>query len=175
MEQPNYPFPNKPFGALHPAYPAIRKKPRAFKILLNSYDREGGTLQAPVFRVNLPDTFIAKRLYLSVDTLVHATLPASNTNVDLYPTMVTIRELRNPYSWSSTSKQPHGVLQVTGTRNFQNAQPRDESSCTVVDRTLFDRPITVELTSAYYNVTGTNGIANDWSVMLSVWDAGEDN
>lgn len=172
---PNYPFPNQSLGSLRPDYPAVRKRPRAIRVILNSADREGGTLQAPQFKLHLPSAFDAKRVYVTMVRFMMAEEPNTYANVNQYPTFIGIRELMDPWSWSSSSGQPHGILCLIGT-NFQmnNPNPAGEAGAAVADRTMFDRPITVELTSSYYDVTAADGVSNEWSIELSIWDAGED-
>jgi hypothetical protein len=162
-------FPKQRFDA-----PDMRKVPRAIKIVLNSSNRARGTLQAAEFDVRLPINadFNADRLIMVVESLVHATGPNNNANVDAFPTYVAVREFRNPYSWDSRTSGPHGVIAVTGSRNFQNSSQKDVGGATLVDRRLFDRPITIEFSSPGYDVTAAGGVTNDWSLVLSLWDAG---
>lgn len=173
---PNYPFPNQSLGSLRPDYPAVRKRPRAIRVMLNSADRIGGTLQAPQFKLHLPSAFDAKRVYVTMVRFMMAQEPNTYANVELYPTFVGIRELRDPNSWSSMTGQPHGILGFIGTSHqlSNNFMPSGEFGAAVADRGMFDRPITVELTSSYYDVTAADGVSNDWSIELSIWDNGED-
>jgi hypothetical protein len=175
MDQPNYIFPNKPLGNLKPDYPAIKKKPRAFKLFLSSTNRlSGSTLTSAVFNVNLPQNFHAKRLYLRPDTVVIAASPNAITNVTNYPTVVSIREFRNPDSWSSVNGLPHGVVCMTGGRAFANAGITIEQGATIVDSTLFDRPITIDVNSPLYDTTAANGVANEWVMLFTLYDTGSD-
>jgi hypothetical protein len=157
-----------------PAYPAVQKKERTFKVILNSADRLSGGLTNPQFYVQLPDTFLSKRLKIVVESMLIATAPNSSTNLDVYPYMVSIRELRNPYSWESTQKGTHGTILVAQTRNFQNSSSTSTACSTMCDRTLFMRPITIDVTSPYFSVTSANGLTNDWSLVLSIVDEGTD-
>jgi hypothetical protein len=153
----------------------MRKVPRALKIVLNSANREAGSpLHAAVFNVRLPINadFNADRMIMVVESLVHAVVPNNNTNIDIFPTHVSIREFRNPYSWESSTQGPHGIIAVTGSRNFQNSSQKDLGGATLVDRRLFDRPITIDFTSPLYNTSAANGVTNDYTLVLSLWDEG---
>lgn len=153
----------------------MRKVPRAIKIVLNSANRENNSsLTSAVFNVRLPINadFNADRLIMVVESLVHATGPNNNTNLEQFPTHVSIAEFRNPYSWDSSTKGPHGIIAVTGSRNYQNSSQKDLGGATLVDRRLFDRPICVTFTSPNYDTTAANGVTNNWTLVLSLWDAG---
>jgi hypothetical protein len=152
----------------------MKKVPRAIKIVLNSANRDSGSLTEAMFNIRLPINaeFNADRLIMVVESLVHATGPNNNTNIDVFPTHVAISEFRNPYSWESRTKGPHGIIAVTGSRNYQNSSQKDLGGATLVDRRLFDRPITITFTSPNYTTSAANGVSNDWTLVLSLWDAG---
>jgi hypothetical protein len=158
-----------------PRFRDMRKEPRAIKVVLHSGNRVRGTLQAAEFDVRLPvnNDFQSDKLIMVVESLVHATGPNNNANIDAFPTYVSIQEFRNPFSWDSRTNGPHGIVAVTGSRNFQNASQKDLGGATLVDRTLFDRPITIVFASPNYVVTAAGGVSNDWTLVLSLWDAGE--
>ena len=163
---------DKKMPPFSPAYPIIQKKERTFKVILNSADRLSGGITNSQFYVQLPDTFLSKKLKIIVESFLVATSPNSSTNLDAYPYMVSIRELRNPYSWESTGKNTHGTILVAQTRNFQNSSSTSTACSTMCDRTLFMRPITIDITSGYFTVTSANGLTNDYSLVLSIVDEG---
>jgi hypothetical protein len=158
-----------------PRFRDMRKEPRAIKVVLDSASTRRGTLTAAEFDVRLPinDDFRSDKVIVVVESIVHATGPQNNANVDAYPTYVSIHELRNPYSWDSRTNAPHGIIAVTGSRNYQNSSQKDLGGATLVDRTLFDRPVTLRFTSPHYDTTAAGGVSNNWTVVLSLWDAGE--
>ena len=157
-----------------PAFPKVQQRQRTFKVILNSADRLSGGLTNPQFYVQLPDTFLSKRLKIVVESMLVATSPNSSVNLDAYPYFVSIRELRNPYSWESTQKGTHGIILAAQTRNYQTSSSTSTACSTVCDRTLFLRPITIDITSPYFTIGGANGLTNDWSIVMSIVDEGTD-
>lgn len=154
------------------SYPfnAEPKRPKCVKVLLNSGDRQSGTLTSAQFKINLPPNFQNKRLNLVVDSFVVSSAPNSVSNLSLYPYYIRILEYKNPYSYTSSTGNTSGkFLLTTGTSYFNNT-PRDVGGNTVVDTTLFDRPITIDFWSPYFDVAGANGISNPWSIAISLWD-----
>lgn len=145
---------------------AERPRPRCFKMLLNSTDRFAGSpLHAASFRVSLPRSFQNKRLNLVVDSFHVASAPNGTANLSLYPYYVRIAELRSPMTIGNG-----GEILLTSGSSYHNTSPRDVGGLTVTDRTLFDRPITVEMWSPYFDVGAPGGVANNWSIQLSVYD-----
>jgi len=61
------------------------------------------------------------------------------------------------------------ILLTTGTSYFNNS-PRDAGGATLVDGTIFDRTITIEFVSPHFTTSATGGVANEWSLQLSLWD-----
>lgn len=157
-----------------PAFPAIEKKERTARVVLNSGDRLSGSLTSAQFYVQLPTNFLSPRLKVVIESFLESTAPNSSVNLEAYPYMVSIRELRNPYSWESTQKGTHGIILVAQTRNFQNASTTSTASSTLVDRQLFQRPITIDITSPHFDVTTTGGVTNSWSLVLGIVDDGTD-
>ena len=157
-----------------PAHPAVQKKERTFKVILNSADRLSGGLTNSQFYIQLPDTFLSKRLKVVVESFLVATAPLSSTNLETYPFMIAIQQLRNPYSYESTGKNTHGIIACLQTRNFQNSSSTSTACSTMCDRTLFMRPITIDVTSPYFSVTSANGLTNDYCLVLSIVDEGTD-
>lgn len=158
-EKTSYPFKPEP------------KRPKCVKVILNSTDRQAGsTLTRAVFNVRLPVEFQNKQLNLVVDSFVVSSSPNSVSNLSLFPYFVRIAEYRNPYSYSSTSQTTSGrILLTTGTSYFNNT-PRETGGNTVVSTDLFNRPITIDIFSPHFDTSATNGVANEWSIMLSLWD-----
>ena len=160
---------------LQPVYPGIRKKGRCVKVILNSGDRQtGSSLTSAKFLVNLPTEFIAKRLNLIVDSLIVSTAPNSVSNLSLYPYYIRIPEYRNHLSYNSTTGTTSGMILLTTGTQYQNNSPRETGGGTLIDPTLFQRPITIEFYSPHFDVAATNGVANAWSIQISLWDAGDD-
>lgn len=147
-----------------------QKRPKCVKVILNSNDRQSGTLTRATFNVKLPVEFQNKKLNLVVESFIVSSAPNSVSNLTLYPYYVRISEYRNPYSYSSTSQTTSGrILLTTGTTYFNNT-PRDTGGSTVIDPTLFTRPVTIEVFSPHFDITAVNGVTNDWSIMLSLFD-----
>ena len=159
-----------------PEYPAIKRKPRCIKLILNSGDRQAGSsLTAAKFNVSLPTTFNAKRLNLLVDSFVVCTNPNSVSNLGLYPYYIRIAEFKNVFSYSSTTQTTSGNILLTTGTSYQNNAPRDSGGSTMVDVTLFQRPITLEFHSPHFDISGANGLTNSWSISLSLWDECSDD
>lgn len=158
------PFGHKPLGNIKPEYPTVRKVPRVFRAVFNGSDRDSGTLVSATFNVRLPYQFHSKKLLISVESFVYKDGSASVGKIN--PTFIGIAELRNPLSWYSGTKNTTGILQLIGSTEFQNA-PYKEDGYTCVDSSLFDKPITIELTS-----NGT-ALAADWSCVIAIYDAGD--
>lgn len=148
-----------------------KKRPKCVKVILNSNDRQAGsTLTRALFNVRLPTEFQNKQLNLVVDGFIISSSPNSVSNLSLFPYFVRIAEYRNPYSYSSTSQTTSGrILLTTGTTYYNNT-PREAGGNTVVDTTLFSRPITIEIFSPHFDTSSPNGVANDWSIQLSLFD-----
>lgn len=163
----------KKMPAFHPTYPAIKKKQRTARIVLRGADRLSGSLSSAQFYVQLPDTFISKRLKVVVESFLVATAPLSSTNLETYPYCINIRELKNPYSYESTNKGTHGIIACLQTRNFQNASTSSTACSTLVDRDVFQRPITIDISSTYFDVTAANGLSNGWTLVLAIVDEGD--
>lgn len=151
------------------------KRAKCVKVILNSSDRQAGsTLTSSKFKINLPTEFQNKRLNLIVDSFIVATAPNSVSNLSLYPYYIRINEYRNLYSYHSYTQTTTGmILLMTGT-NYQNNSPRDIGGSCVFDTTILDRPITIELWSPHFNTSATNGVTNDWSLVLSFFDDVDD-
>jgi hypothetical protein len=147
------------------------KRPKCVKVILNSTDRQAGsTLTRAIFNVRIPTEFQNKQLNLVVDSFVVSSAPNSVSNLSLFPYFVRIAEYRNPYSYSSTSKTTSGrILLTTGTTYFNNT-PHETGGSTITDPTLFARPITIELFSPHFDTALTNGVSNEWSIQLSLFD-----
>lgn len=158
-EKTKYPFSPEP------------KRPKCVKVILNSTDRQAGSdLTRAIFNVKIPTEFQNKQLNLVVDSFIVSSAPNNVSNLALYPYYVRIAEYRNPYSFSSTSQTTSGrILLTTGTTYFNNT-PRENGGNTVVDPTLFTRPITIEIFSPHFNTSAVNGVANEWSICISLWD-----
>jgi hypothetical protein len=159
----------------HPktSYPftPIASRPKCVKVILNSTDRQAGsTLTRAIFNVRLPADFQNKQLNLVVDAFVVSSSPNSVSNLALFPYFVRIAEYRNPYSYNSTTQTTSGrILLTTGTTYFNNT-PRETGGSTVVDTTLFSRPITLEVISPHFDTAAANGVSNEWSIQLSLFD-----
>ena len=159
----------------NPEFPAIKKKGRCVKVILNSGDRESpSTLTAARFNVTLPTSFIAKRLNLVVDSFIVATAPNSVSNLSLYPYYIRIADFKNPLSWASNISGTTGMVLLTTGTTYQNNSPREVGGGTLVDTTMFSRPITIEIWSPHFDTASANGVANAWSLALSLWDEGDD-
>jgi hypothetical protein len=158
-EKTSYPFSPEP------------KRPKCVKVMLNSIDRQAGSsLTRAVFNVRLPTEFQNKQLNMVVDSFVVSSSPNSVSNLGLFPYFLRIVEYRNPFSYSSTSQTTSGrILLTTGTSYFNNT-PREKGGNTVVDTTLFSRPLTFEIFSPHFDTAAANGVVNEWSVELSLWD-----
>jgi hypothetical protein len=167
-DKTSYPF--------KPEYPGIRRKPRCIKVLLNSTDRrQDSTLTSAKFNVSLPTTFLAKRLNLVVDSFIVAANPNPVINLHLFPYYIRIAEFKNTLSYSSATQTTSGNILLTTGTTYQNNAPRDSGGSTMVDVTLFQRPITIEFHSPHFNIAAAIGLANDWSICLSLWDEGIDD
>lgn len=154
------------------SYPfnAEPKRPKCVKVMLNSGDRQSGTLTSAQFKINLPTEFQNKRLNLVVDSFVVSSTPNSVTNLSLYPYYIRILEYRNPHSYTSSTGNTSGkILLTTGTSYFNNT-PRDSGGSTVVNPRLFDGTITIDFWSPHFDTSATNGITNPWSIQLSLFD-----
>lgn len=173
LEQ-NFKDHNKTKYPFEPEYPKVRKVPRSFKILLNSQDRDAGSLTAATFNVTLPDTFINKRLNLVVDGIVHNTSPNANANLDLYSYHIRIAELKNPYSYCSNCKNTSSSIALCQGKTWFNHSQRDLGGATLVDATLFQRPITIEIYSPHFTTSAAGGVVNDWSLSITAYDAGSE-
>lgn len=149
----------------------VLKQPKCVKVILNSTDRQSGsTLTAARYKVNLPTEFQSKKLNLVVDSFVVASSPKNVSNLSLFPYYLRIAEYRSPYSYSSMTGTTSGViLLTTGTAYFNNSS-REAGGNTLVDSTIFDRTITIEVTSPHFTMSAANGVANEWSLVLSLWD-----
>ena len=158
-EKTSYPFSPEP------------KRPKCVKVILNSNDRQAGSLLTrAVFNVRLPTEFQNKQLNLVVDSFIVGSSPNSVSNLSLFPYYIRIAEYRNPYSYSSMTQTTSGrILLTTGTSYFNNT-PRTQGGNTVMDTTLFTRPITLEIFSPYFDTSAVNGLANEYSIQLSLWD-----
>jgi hypothetical protein len=162
-EQTKYPF--TPAG----------KRPKCVKVILNSTDRQAGsTLTSAIFNIRLPTEFQNKKLNLVVDSFVIGTAPNSVSNLSLYPYYIRLNELRSPYSYSSATGTTSGMILLTTGTSYQNNSPRENGGVTVTDTTLFDRPVTVEFWSPHFKLSAANGITNNWSVQISLWDSVDD-
>lgn len=158
-----------------PEYPKVLKKPRTFKIILNSADRiNSSTLTEATFYVRLPDTFTSDKLNLTVEGFFHAVSPNDNTNLEKYPWMVRLVNLNNPYSYGSATNSPTNIIAVCQSRNYVNTAQKDIGGATMVDKRFFDQPITIKLDSPYFTTTAAGGVSNPWTVVLNVYDAGLD-
>jgi hypothetical protein len=150
-----------------------RKKPRCFKIILNSSDRlDNSTLTKARFKIDLPTQFYSKKLNVMVDSLLHATTPNTNTALESNPWFLSIDEFRNPFSWYSATKNSHGMLLACQQRSYQSSTPPDEGSATLVDGNIFGTPIHLSFSSPHFDIT--TSVTNPWTVVLSIWDAGLD-
>jgi hypothetical protein len=152
----------------YPFTPA-KKQPKCVKIILNSNDRQqGSTLQSAKFKINLPLEFQNKKLNLVVDSFVVSSAPNSVANLALYPYYIRFMELRNPYSYSSTTGTTSGVILLTTGTSYFNNSSRESCGMTLVDSNLFDNQITVDFMSPHFDIT--TGLTNSWSLVLSVFD-----
>ena len=158
-EKTSYPFSPEP------------KRPKCVKVILNSNDRQAGSLLTrAIFNVRLPTEFQNKQLNLVVDSFIVGSSPNSVSNLSLFPYFVRIAEYRNPYSYSSTSQTTSGrILLTTGTSYF-NHTPRETGGSTITDPTLFTRPITIEVFSPHFDTAGVGGVSNEWSIQISLFD-----
>ena len=158
----------------------VRRRPRAFRVTLHSTHRTANsTLQAATFNVRLPTEFTQQRgsrIGLLVESFVMASLPNTFSNVEAYPFQIAIREMSAPYNFQTPSAQAGGTLVTTVGRALLTASPRDHTNAvTCMDPTLFDRPVTITLTSPYFDAAAANGISNEWTLTLIVYDdAGQD-
>lgn len=154
------------------AYPfnPVPKQPKCVKVILNSGDRiAGSTLQSARFKVNLPTTFLNRRLNLVVDSFIVSSAPNSVANLSLYPYYIRFIELRNPYSYSSMTQTTSGVILLTTGTSYFNQSPREKGGMTIVDKDFFDRQFTVDFYSPHFDTTAAAGISNSWSLVLSLW------
>jgi hypothetical protein len=172
LEQ-NFKDHNKTSYPFHAEFPAIKKTPRSFKVHLNSQDKDAGTISAATFNVSLPDAFINKRLNIVVDAVCHSLAPNANGNLDIYPYYVRISELKNPYSYSSTMKGTTSAIALCQGKQWFSHQQRDIGGSTLVDWTLFQRPITIEFYSPHFTASAAGGVVNEWSLSMTVYDAAE--
>jgi hypothetical protein len=148
----------------------VPKSPKCVKVILNSGDRQAGsTLQSARFKVNLPTTFLNRRLNLVVDSFIVSSAPNSVSNLALYPYYIRFIELRNPYSYSSMTQTTSGVILLTTGTSYFNQSPREKGGMTIVDKDFFDRQFTVDFHSPHFDTTAANGISNSWSLVLSLW------
>lgn len=146
------------------------KRAKCVKIILNSGDRSSGSLTSALFNIKLPEYFQNKRLNLVVDSFIVSSSPNSVANLSLFPYYVRLAEMRNPYSYSSTTSTTSGnILLTTGTSYFNNMS-RETGGTTITDTTLFNRPITVEIFSPHFDTSAANGISNPWSIQISLFD-----
>jgi hypothetical protein len=152
----------------------VMKRPRCVKIVLNSGDRiSGSTVTSAKYKINLPTDLIGKKLNMVVDSFIVNTTPSSVSNLSLYSYYIRILEHRNPYSYHSNTQTTTGmILTTTGTTYF-NQSPRDVGGCTLVDSTLFDRVVTIDISSVHFDTTAASGVANAWTLSLSLWDDAE--
>jgi hypothetical protein len=147
----------------------VMKRPKCVKIILNSANRQAGsTLTSALFKVNLPTEFQSKNLNLVVDSFIVSTSPNAVANLSLFPYYLSIGEYRSPYSYSSATGTTTGAILLTTGTSFFNNSPRDSGGNTLVDSTIFDRSITIEITSPHFNTSAANGVANEWSLQLSL-------
>ena len=158
-----------------PEYPAITKKPRCVKVILNSGDRQAGSsLTSATFKINLPLDFLNKKLNLVVDSFIVSTSPNSVSNLLLFPYYITIPQLRSQYTYHSQSGLTSGVILLTTGTSYFNNSSRETGGITITDTTMLTRPITIEFISPHFTPSATNGITNAWALSLSLWDAGLD-
>jgi hypothetical protein len=158
-EKTKYPFTPEP------------KRAKCVKVILNSTDRQAGsTLTSARFNISLPTEFQNKRLNLVVDSFIEGAAPNSVSNLFLYPYYIRINEYRNLHSYHSYTQTTSGMILLTSGIYYQNNSPRDVGGSCVFDTTLLDRPITIEFWSPHFNTATANGISNDWSLVLSLWD-----
>jgi hypothetical protein len=146
------------------------KRAKCVKIMLNSNERQSGSLTSAQFKVNLPTEFQNKRLNLVVDAFVVGSAPNSVSNLSLYPYWIRIAEVRNPFSYSSMTGTTSGIILLTTGASYFNNTPRESGGSTVISPTLFDRPITIEIFSPHFDTSTANGISNQWSIQLSLFD-----
>jgi hypothetical protein len=157
---------------LHVSY--LNKKPRCFKVILNAEDRiDNSTLVAPKYYVQLPDAFKSNRLNLVVESCFHSLEDESNKALDQNAWMLNIRELRNPYSWDSKTGIQHGTILVASNRTYVNNNGLELGGATVVDKTLFSRPITFEFTSPHFDINGVSALTNHYTIVLNIYDEGD--
>lgn len=153
----------------------VRRRPRAFRLTLHSTHRTANsTLQAATFNVRLPAEFTQQRgsrIGLLVESFVMASLPNTFSNLDAYPWQIGIRELSAPYNFSTPSVQAGGTLTTTVGRAYLTHSSRDHTNAvTCMDPTLFDRPVTITLSSPYFDTAAVNGVNNEWTLTLIVYD-----
>jgi hypothetical protein len=157
---------------LHVSY--INKKPRCFKVILNSEDRiDSSALVAPKYYIQLPDSFKSNRLNLAVESVYHSLENESNNLLDKNAWMLNIRELRNPYSWDSSTGIQHGTILVSTNRTYVNNNGLEIGGATVVDKTLFSRPVTFEFTSPHFDINGVGAVDNHYTIVLNIYDEGD--
>jgi hypothetical protein len=158
--------------SFQPEYPDVRRQPRTFRIVLDSvHSLDGSTLTEAKFHVRLPDCeFNAKRLVLFVESIVHSKEPEDNEKVDKYPLYLELAEVKDPLSWSSQHNGPHGILAMTGSRTHVRTGNLDSIGATVVDRNLFERPITLRWVC--HDEPVEDVVTNNWAVSLVLIDEG---
>jgi hypothetical protein len=149
----------------------VLKQPKCVKIILNSTDwQSGSTLTASRFKVNLPTEFQNTKLNLVVDSFIVSASPNSVSNLSLFPYYLRIAEYRSPYSYSSMTGTTSGVILLTTGTSYFNNSSREAGGNTLVDSTIFDRTITIEVASPHFDTAATGGVANPWSLVLSLFD-----
>lgn len=89
-----------------PFKPANQDFNRSFSIFLNSQDKISGTNDEAQFLVQIPDTFKNQRLSVSIpEFYINTPTGASNSIVH-----VDLKEMINPYSYSSSNKNIHTTI-----------------------------------------------------------------
>lgn len=150
-------------------------RPRPFKVTLHSAHRAAGsTLQSAAYSVRLPAEFTRRsgaRLAITVESFIMAAGPNAYANVDAYPYQIALKELASPLVFSTPAQQAAGILATSVGRNYYGSVPRDwTNGVACVDPTLFDRPVTVLLTSPYFDTAAAGGISNEYTLTLVVYD-----
>jgi hypothetical protein len=137
-----------------------------FKAYLNSWDRGSGSVTSAGFFVELPNEFHSKNVLISVDSFVYDDGVATETKVT--PTYIEIPELRSPLSWYSGTCNPTGILQLISTTSFQSSGNSPQG--VYANSSLFKNPITIEF---IVPPETEQWITDNWSLVLSIYDAGD--
>jgi hypothetical protein len=151
-----------------PLYPLIKRIPRSFKVLLNSQSRISGSLSDAGFYIRLPDSFVGPRLNLTVDAVLHASAPNNNAALESFPWSMHLTGLNNPFSYDSSTNNTTDVIALCMSRNYIGSDQRDLGGATCVDRSIFDRPVSVRFASPHMDIAAA--IVNDWSLLLTIYD-----